>query len=317
VSAAPVPIVFHRMLVVLAKLRRLRLFPSIVRIARLMHFVTDHFSWGEHRGGMFVTIRAIDPNGRHVEKTWHLIAEGDCGPNIPSMAAEALVRKLLAGERIEPGARNAIHDVGLEDYERMFARHEITTGVRTTPAVEVPIFERVLGEVWHRLPDPLRAMHLANADRSAKGVASVERGGGLLARLLANIIGLPHAGNDIPLIVRFERSPTRERWTRRFGDQEFHSEMSTGRGREEHLLIERFGPFSLAMALEWDGEKLHFVIRRFRLGPLPLPLSIAPISQTHETVIDDRFHFNVGISLPLVGLLVRYRGWLVEDRDNQ
>lgn len=308
-SAAPVPIVFHRLLIVLSKLRRVRLIPPIARIAPLMHFVTANFSWGEHRGGMFVTLRATKQSGARVEKSWYLIAEGDSGPFIPSMAAAAIVRKLLAGERIEAGARNAIHDVELSDYERLFVSHAIVTGVHESRQ-DASIFERLLGDLWPRLPKPLRAMHRLGAQPAATGVATVERGRHVLAKLLAAVIGLPRAGADIALNVRFARTLTHERWTRKFGDQEFHSDMSEGQGREAGLLIERFGPFSLAMALVWEDERLKFVIRRWRLGPLALPLWLAPISTTHETVANDRFNFDVGISLPLIGLVVRYRGWL-------
>jgi hypothetical protein len=310
-SAAPVPIVFHRLLIVLSKLRRVRLIPAISRIAPLMHSVTTNFSWGEHRGGMFVTVQATERSGARIEKSWYLIAEGDSGPFIPSMAAAAIVRKLLAGERIEPGARNAIHDVELSDNERLFAPHAIVTGVRETRQGTASIFERLLGDLWPRLPEPLRAMHRLGAQPAATGVARVERGRNVFAKLLAAVIGLPRAGADIALSVRFARTPTHERWTRRFADQEFHSDMNEGQGREAGLLIERFGPFSLAMALVWEDERLKFVIRRWRLGPLVLPLWLAPISTTHETVADDRFNFDVGIALPLIGLVVRYRGWLV------
>jgi hypothetical protein len=86
--------------------------------------------------------------------------------------------------------------------------------------------------------------------------------------------------------------------------------MGEGQGNEAGLLTERFGPFSLAMALVWEEGRLKFVIRRWRLGPLVLPLWLAPLSTTHESVVDGRFNFDVGISLPLIGLVVRYRGWL-------
>lgn len=309
-SAGPVPVVLHRLLAMLSTLRRFRLFPSIAHLASLMHAVTANFSWGEHRGGMFVTIQATDAAGARVERSWYLIAEGDSGPFIPAMAAEAVVRKLLAGERIEPGARNAIRDVSLSDYEHLFARHAIVTGTRESRDGASSIFERLLGDLWPRLPEPIRAMHRLGAQSEARGVATVERGSNVLAKLVALVIGLPSAGADIPLSVRFTQTPTHERWTRKFGAQEFHSDMSEGQGRETGLLIERFGPFSLAMALVWRAERLAFVIRRWRLGPIPLPLWLAPRSTTHESVVDGRFNFDVGISLPVIGSVVRYRGWL-------
>jgi hypothetical protein len=310
VGAAPVPLVFHRMLVVLARLHRYRLFPSIARLASLMYFVTQHLSWGEHRGGMFVTIQTRNAAGARETKTWSLIAEGDSGPFIPSMAAECIIRKHLGGERIAPGARNAIHDIALSDYEGLFSRHDIVTGIRAQPNLNAPLFERALGALWDRLPPQVRAIHALGSGRSASGVASVVRGKGLLSRLVAALMGLPSEGTDVPLTVRFTQSRGRERWTRRFGDKEFHSEMSAGSGREEGLLIERFGPCSVGLALVWETPRLKFIVRRCRLGPISLPRWLSPTSDTYETAEEGRFHFDVTIAHPLLGLLVRYRGWL-------
>ena len=42
-----------------------------------------------------------------------------------------------------------------------------------------------------------------------------------------------------------------------------------------------------------------------------MPRALRPQSETFEEVgKDGRFHFHVSISLPFVGLVVRYRGWL-------
>ena len=311
VGAAPVPLAFHRMLVVLARLHRLRIFPSLTRLSTLMYFVTRHMAWGAHRGGMFVTIRARDALHRCVDRSWFLIAEGDSGPFIPSMAVESIIRKVLVGELIEPGARNAIRDIHLEDYERLFATHQIVTGIRAAGDEETGIFERVLGSAWAQLPEEMRALHRVGPQREAQGVATVVRGTSWLGRLIGRLIGLPRAGSDIPVSVQFEQTSTRERWTRRFGTREFHSQMTAGTGVEEGLLIERFGPFSLALALVWNAPRLKFIVRRWRIGPMPLPLWLAPVSETYETVEQQRFNFDVGISHRWLGLLVRYRGWLV------
>ena len=67
----------------------------------------------------------------------------------------------------------------------------------------VPLYRRVLGEAWDSLPAPLQTMHDVQSERTAGGVAVVERGSGLLARLVAFVIGLPPAGTDIPITVSF------------------------------------------------------------------------------------------------------------------
>ena len=52
------------------------------------------------------------------------------------------------------------------------------------------------------------------------------------------------------------------------------------------------------------------IIRRWWLGPIPLPLRLAPRSVACEWADDGRFRFDVPIALPLIGRLVHYRGWL-------
>ena len=107
-----------------------------------------------------------------------------------------------------------------------------------------------------------------------------------------------------------------EVWTRDFGGATFSSRQSIGKGRDEALLVERFGPFSFSLALVVDEGKLRLVTRRWSLLGLPLPLALSPRSDAFEEERDGRFRFHVEIGHPLTGLIVRYRGWLrlVTDR---
>jgi hypothetical protein len=130
VGAAPVPEVLHRGLNALAWLVRLRLLPSLAPLAKVIHRVAGVLRWGEHRGGMFVVVTGQKEDGSKVARSWHLLAEGDDGPFIPSMAIAAIVRRILEGKRPASGARSAIRDVELADYAPLFARRAIYTGRR-------------------------------------------------------------------------------------------------------------------------------------------------------------------------------------------
>jgi len=68
------------------------------------------------------------------------------------------------------------------------------------------------------------------------------------------------------------------------------------------------------MALVWDGERLSLILRRWSFLGIPLPMWLCPKSVAHELVESGRFAFHVEIGHPLVGLIVRYRGWLAPDR---
>jgi hypothetical protein len=311
IGVGTVPEIWLRGLNALAWLVRLRLLPSLLPLAALIHNARIRLSWGEHRGGMFVTVSGVLANGASVERSWHMIAEGDDGPFVPSMAAEAIIRHCLAGRMPKPGARAGVHDVELADYEATFARRRIVTGTRQTPQPGEPLYRRILGDAYATLPQPLQVMHELRSELTATGVASVERGNGLLARLAAAIVGFPPAGDDVPVKVTFRLKHGRELWQRDFAGQRFESTQEEGEGRNARLLCERFGPLNFAMALVIEGERMQLVMRHCSLCGVPLPLALAPRIDAYEYVEAGRFRFHVGISHPLTGSIVRYRGWLV------
>jgi hypothetical protein len=309
-GAAPVPESLHRALILLAWLVRLRLLPSVLPFARLMSVATNHVRWGEHRGGMFVAIEGRDSAGRKIARSWHLLAEGDDGPLIPSMAVEALVRRMLEGRFPDPGARAATTVLELADYERLFAGRTIYTGLRDSePAV--PLYRSLLGAAWQSLPSEIRAIHDVTQAGEAEGRADVLRGSSLLARLVGRLVGFPPACRDAAVKVHFEAATVGETWTRIFAGRCFSSRQWAGSVRSEHLLCERFGPLVVAMALVVGDGRLRLVPRRWSLFGVPLPMVLGPRADAYESVTDGRFCFHVEISHPLTGLIVRYSGWLV------
>jgi hypothetical protein len=311
-GAAPVPEFLHRCLVALAWLVRWRLLPTLTPIAPLMHFASNHIRWGEHRGGMFVEVEGTDAAGAPLKRSWHLIADGDDGPLIPSMAVEAIVRDVLQGQTPPPGARAAVRELELDAYERLFAARPIYTGIRDDGAsATAPLYADILGDAWQKLPEQIRAMHDIRDAARAEGRGRVERGRSVLARLACAVVGFPRDTADTPVSVQFEASNGIETWTRTFGNDRFHSRQFAGRGRCEHLLCERFGPLTFAMALVVAGDRLSLVLRRWSIFGLPLPMWLCPRSQSHESAEQGRFNFHVEISHPLTGLIVRYDGWLV------
>ncbi len=112
-GAGPVPEIWHRLLSALAWLVRLGLLHSLAPLAPLINRAKSALSWGEHRGGMLVAVGGVDADGRRIERSWHLLAEGEDGPIIPSMAAAAIVHRCLSGHPPAPGARNAAAELEL------------------------------------------------------------------------------------------------------------------------------------------------------------------------------------------------------------
>ena len=315
IGAGPRPEILHRALMACAWLVRWRLLASLLPLAPVMALATRHLRWGEDRGGMFVQVTGVAAGGARCARSWHMIADGDAGPLIPSMAVEALVRRLLAGGRIAPGARNGAGDLELADYEAMFEGRCIRTGIHDDgEAHRKPLYARLLGPALAALPNAIRELHAVTESSTAQGRAKVERGRSLAARLVAGVIGFPLAASDVPVSVRFEVKGGVETWTRTFGARTFVSRQWAGRGRSDRLLCESFGPLSFAMALVVADGRLALVLRNWSLLGLPLPRWLGPRSLAYETVAAGKFRFHVEISHPLAGLIVLYSGWLIPDR---
>ena len=166
-----------------------------------------------------------------------------------------------------------------------------------------PVYARVLGaEAWAALPGAHRAPHEAPL---ALGEADINRGAHPLARLAAWLAGFPPAGR-VNLRLLHEHLGTTERWTRHFGRHSFRTSLRARDG----LLVERFGPLSVAMELMPVSDGLRLAARRCWLLGLPVPLALAPQVTAHEKIVDGRFHFDVALAHAWTGPIVRYRGWL-------
>jgi len=310
-GAAPEPAILHWLLRRFAGPVRLGLVPSLTPLTRLIHSTANRVRWGEHRGGMFVEVSGEAENGQSVTRSGHLLAEGHHGLYIPSMAVEAIVRNWLDGRPPKVGARPATSELDLPDYRRVFAERSISIGTRnSTGTREQCLHQRILGAAWPSLPAVLRAVHGAGPKLTIIGAASITRGRGVLARILAWIMRFPAAGENVPVSVTFERHGDYDRWTRDFGGKVFASIFTAGSGRFEHLLCERFGPLTFGMALVPEADRLNLVMRGWSFLGLPLPRRLMPSGDSLEFAKDNRFCFDVEIRLPLAGFVIRYRGSL-------
>lgn len=306
-GAGPVPEILHRTLNLLAKARARFHLPSLAPLSRLFYLVLNLMKFGEHRGGMFVHVRGL-ADGKPVERSWHLLAEGDDGPYIPSMAVEIVIRKLLAGTRPAPGARAATRALELADYDASFGNRTIYTGFRGEQSPL--IYRQILGTAFGALPPSIRQIHDSNALRKWSGHAEVERGKGLLSRLVAALIGFPPAASHVPVSVTFSSEGNAERWLRDFGGKRFSSLQHVGTGRNEHLLVERFGIAAFALALVVQDERLYLIPRHWSVLGVPMPKGLLPRGASFEAEQDGHFRFDVEIDLPFVGRVVAYRGTL-------
>jgi saccharopine dehydrogenase-like NADP-dependent oxidoreductase len=308
-GAGPTPIIFHRALNLLSKVRGALRLPALTFMAPFFHWVLNTFGWGADRGGMFVHATGIKNNTPHI-KSWHIVAEGDDGPFIPAIPASIIIQKMLIGTLPERGAYSAMGVVSLADYETAFAGLNITSGFRTPDPTTT--YATILGPVIHRLPNTVQDLHSLTDNQTWTGTAQVRGGATFLSRTIARIIGFPKTGNDIPVNVTLTKQGDQELWQRNFNGQKFKSIQWAGQGRNANLLMERFGAITVALALEVRGAELHLTPVSWSILGIPLPKFLLPHGDTFETEHNGKFVFDVTIKAPILGLIVAYRGTLTK-----
>ena len=173
----------------------------------------------------------------------------------------------------------------------------------------IPLYRRLLAELFDALPARVAELHDVTGTSVWTGRADVERGRSLLSRLAATLFRLPPAGADQTLEVTFMADGGTELWTRRFGNAVFRSLQYERRG----LLNERVGPSTFVFALATSPDGMALRLKGVRFLGVPLPRFLAPAVATFESEREGRYHFEVEASLPLLGRIVRYEGWLERE----
>jgi len=282
------------------------LVPALLAARNLTRITTSD------RGGMLVSATGLDGAGKLRLARWSLLAEKGDGPQVPTLAAAAAVRAVLDGS-LATGARSAGGALSLSRIEAEMKPYALSTQIESIehgPA----IVERVLGKAaFSALPEPLRAFHGPSGHPVWHGRARAENGTSPIVRLLRWIIGLPKAEDDMPVTVSVDRVTSggdlAEVWTRNFGGSRFSSRLELDRQGRLH---ERFGPVTFQLDVAALQGRLSLPVVSARFCGIALPGVLLPRSEAFEQIDDEgRFRFDVKLTLPLFGLLVRYTGWLV------
>jgi hypothetical protein len=168
------------------------------------------------------------------------------------------------------------------------------------------LYRRVLGAQFDLLPAVLRRFHDANGGGRARGTLRVDRRAGRLRNAVAALLGLPKAGLEVPVHLQVVVEGERERWIR-----DFHGHrVETFEWAWGDLLVESLGWTSFASALVLDGSRLRYVFRRAWFAGIPIPRWLSPSVESHVDAGEAGWRVVVGISVPVLGELVRYEGWI-------
>ncbi len=172
-------------------------------------------------------------------------------------------------------------------------------------APQSALFPPLLGTAFERLPEVVQRLH-QNGTSTYHGEVEVTRGTGWLSRVCAWAARLPPAFAG-PIRVDIECLPNAERWTRHVDGHAMRSRLWAGDG----LLCEQLGLLTFGFQLTAVGDQLRWKVKRVRALGLPLPnAAFGAVNAVESIDAAGRYTFDVVASLPVVGLLVHYRGWL-------
>ncbi|HEX8470674.1 MAG TPA: DUF4166 domain-containing protein, partial [Brevundimonas sp.] len=204
------------------------------------------------------------------------------------------------------GARVCVGELSLAAIEAELVQHGIAMATTTESS---SLFARAIGPVFDSLPEPIRALHETTGRSVWRGTASVEGAANLVAGLIARVFGFPQDGEGVSVDVCIEAERDQSVWRRNIGASRFLSRLSSPKpgGR----VVESFGPLDFDIVLRPEEGRLIYGVEGWRMLGFPMPKAWAPTTATHEQIdAEGRFSFDVEIGLPVVGRMVRYRGWL-------
>jgi Domain of unknown function (DUF4166) len=168
-----------------------------------------------------------------------------------------------------------------------------------------PLFKTLLGREFDALDARVREVHDGQS-RRLRGVATIERGTSLIARLLCASALLPRNQKALPVTVQITISDHGEIWTRCFDTS---APMRSTLRECSGFLVERLGLATMKFWLERRGGGINWCLCGISAFGCSLPLSWFRIA-TYTGANRGRYCFDVYAELRGIGKLIRYQGEL-------
>jgi hypothetical protein len=172
--------------------------------------------------------------------------------------------------------------------------------------------EAWFGEYFAMLHPGLQALHREGG--TLAGTVHIEFGSGVAGwtgQRLARSLGIPQDAGEHYLQVFIHSNDGVLHWDRSFDACMVFRSTFTPVGKfPAGCWIERTGALRLQLGVEVIGGGWHWQHHGTRLGWLPLPKYLLPHTRAYKEVVRGLYHFDVAISLPLAGQVLRYHGEL-------
>jgi Domain of unknown function (DUF4166) len=177
--------------------------------------------------------------------------------------------------------------------------------------------ERWFGSEFNHLHPLLQALHRHGG--MLQGEVQISFGNGLagwLGRRLARKLGVPVGVERTGLQVHISHADGVLHWDRCFGgavntpEQWMRSRFEPVGQWPQGYWLERTGLLELHLGVDVVDSAWHWVPRSFKLLGMPLPAALMLTSRASKRVQCGQYVFEVHMSAPLLGMLLRYEGCL-------
>jgi len=178
------------------------------------------------------------------------------------------------------------------------------------------LYPRLVGDAWAELDASVQHWHDVTHQVQGTGLFTIYHGQGGLARFLAWLLRLPTSGEALATRLVILRHPWGETWSRTFAGKAL---MTVQYQRGTDLLAERLGCLEFWFRLRVSEHALDFwhTGTACVLGPLcvSLPRWLSPRIAAREWAGrgEGSLQVAVRVSLPFIGLLIAYEGYLKRE----
>ncbi|GAB5387430.1 MAG: DUF4166 domain-containing protein [Alphaproteobacteria bacterium] len=264
---------------------------------------------GSDTGGMRVTATGVNSDGLAVCKHWTLLARNGVGPRIPGLPALALARQWLSNG-LPKGASSAAGVLDLDELEPDFKRLSLQH-ITSQTLLPAPLYHRAMGDAFEELPEITRRFHTPRTALVLSGEVTITGAQNAMGRLISKLFRFPQKTGKATLTVTVEATADgAEIWRRDFGGHVMTSTLANPNAADS-TVTESFGPVTTTLRLDRTQTGLTMTpicqhIGRFRLPRFTLP----GITAIESWAAPNNHHFEVEISLPVLGRLCRYQGWV-------
>jgi hypothetical protein len=115
-------------------LPRLKLVSGLAGMAGMAGAISNATRrFGSDRGGMFVTVSGLGPDGQSLRRQWSLVAGAGDGPFVPATPAVLLASKLARGALDRRGAFPCLDLFTLDEFRAEIADLDIADQTQTLP----------------------------------------------------------------------------------------------------------------------------------------------------------------------------------------